>query len=131
MLTSCATRYLWDHADIYVAIPQSEACEKDLEARHIKYIRSDMSKVFFVEKSSVEKCKTYVIRTIMTPFTVTIDAATTIAVVGGAVFLIAHTPGDVQSAEAARMRQEEMDAVKKTLDDIRRQEREKLVRDSE
>ena len=48
MLTSCATRYLWDHADIYVAIPQSEACEKDLEARHIKYIRSDMSKVFFV-----------------------------------------------------------------------------------
>ena len=67
----------------------------------------------------------------MTPFTLTIDAATTIAVVGGAVFLIAHTPGDVQSAEAARMRQEEMDAVKKTLDDIRRQEREKLVRDSE
>ena len=57
LLMSCATRYLWDHTDTYVAIPQSEACEKDLEARHIKYIRSDISKVFFVPKSGVEKCK--------------------------------------------------------------------------
>lgn len=131
MLTSCATRYLWDNTSTYVAIPQSDACEKDLDARGVKYIRSSDSKVFFVEKSNVDKCKTYAIRTIMTPFTVTIDAATTIAVVGGAVFLIAHTPGNVQAAEASRARQKEMEAVDKTLDDIRRQEKEKRVRDSE
>jgi hypothetical protein len=57
------------------------------------------------------------------PITVTIDAATTIAVVGGAVFLIAHTPGNVAVAEAERERRENINAVSKTLDDLRRQER--------
>ena len=88
LLTSCATRYLWDHTSTYVAIAQSDACENDLNARHVKYIRSDVSKVLFVEKSGVDKCKTYAIRMIAAPFTVAVDTSTAVLVVGGAAFII-------------------------------------------
>ncbi|MEI6149768.1 MAG: hypothetical protein WCS01_11765 [bacterium] len=87
LLTSCATRYLWDHTNTYVAVAQSDACEHDLNARHVKYIRSNVSNVLFVEKSGIDKCKTYAIRLIAAPFTVAVDASTAVLVVGGGAFL--------------------------------------------
>ena len=88
LFTSCATQYVWDRTDSYVAIAQSDTCETDLKARNIKYIRSAVSPVLFVEKSGVEKCKNYAIRTIATPFTVVVDASTAVLVVGGAACVI-------------------------------------------
>jgi hypothetical protein len=88
LFTSCATKYVWDRTYSYVVIAQSEAIETDLNARRINYIRSNVSPVLFVEKSGIEKCKNYVIRTIAAPFTVVVDTSTAVLVVGGAAFVM-------------------------------------------
>ncbi len=87
VLASCATTYLWDHTESYVVVPQNRVCEADLRARHIKYIRSDVSGVFFVERSGVEKCENYAIRILAAPVTIAVDATTGILVVGGGFYI--------------------------------------------
>ena len=97
LASSCATSALWDTTDPYVAVSQGDISEDALKAQNVRYYRDDFRKVIFVEKRGMAKFKDYAIRTLATPVTVVIDAATTIVVVGaigGACVLYCVGQGD-------------------------------------
>jgi len=92
LCTSCATYTLWHRTDPseYVVMPQSPATERFLAEHKLQSIKDDPHGLYFVEKSRLRKFKDYTIRTLGTPVTVTLDAATTVLVVGAAGWLIVH-----------------------------------------
>ena len=84
--SSCATQALWDETNPRerVWVSSSEVTEQRLIDKGIPYYRSDdqLGPGYLIPKTTVRQLGDYTIRVLATPITVTIDAATTVAVVG-------------------------------------------------
>ena len=84
MTSSCTstTRWLWDETNPQerVWVAASGVGEQQLAEKQIPY--SKWKDGYLIPKSKVKKLGDYTIRTLATPITVTIDAATTVVVVG-------------------------------------------------
>jgi len=78
--------------DEYIAVSQDKISEAYLKEHHLKFFREDHKKMFYVEKNGLQKFKDYTIRTLATPVTLTLDATTTIVVVGAVVFVVFKAP---------------------------------------
>jgi len=87
-LSSCATRSLWKETDPgkFVRISMDDITEDELKEKELRYYKDYIYHVYYVEKSGLEKLKDYSLRILGTPFTVVIDAATSIFVVGYVLF---------------------------------------------
>lgn len=88
-VTSCVTKSLWNATDPeeYVAIPQTEVSEADLQETGVRYRKDDRLGLYYVEKSSLRRFGDYTIRFFVTPVTVFLDTAPAIVVVVGLVAL--------------------------------------------
>ena len=77
LTSSCATRALWRATDPleYVAVPQSEVSESELQKSGVDYRKDDEHGVYYVEKSSLRRLGDYTIRACATPVTVCLDVA--------------------------------------------------------
>ena len=113
-----------------MAIARNKTNEDELKAKELSYWVDPQRGLLYVEKTRLQKLTDYVIRTVGTPVTVAVDAATSIAVVGAVVFVITHVPAAAQTMEASleatrREREEkEMESVRELLDTVRREEKE-------
>jgi hypothetical protein len=95
LCTSCTTWHVWNWADPtdYVMMSHTDETRDYLAKRHLDFYEDAEQRVYFVEKNGLQKFKDYTIRTFATPVTLTVDTATTIVVVGAAVWLVAHGAG--------------------------------------
>ena len=88
---SCATSKLWEdtNPNERVWIDANKITEAALKNRGVRYqvYSAEWGKGYLVEKSAWGKLKDYHFRALGTPVTLTIDAATTVVVVGFYVFL--------------------------------------------
>lgn len=125
LVTACATPALWEATDPqeFVAVSKNKVNEQELKARGLSYHVDEARGVLYVEKSNLQKTRDYAIRALGVPVTVAVDAATTIVVVGVASYVMFYV--DERSLEAIRREREqkEYDALRKTLNDMRREER--------
>ena len=82
--SSCATSYLWGKTDPeeYVAMKLTPDSEKHLHLHKLQYLVDAKRNVIYVEKSKIQKLGDYAVRTLATPVTVTLDATTSIAIIG-------------------------------------------------
>jgi hypothetical protein len=87
--SSCATSYVWRHTDPqeYVFIERSPAHEAYFQQHKIPYLVDYKGKTLYVDKTKLQKFRDYSVRTLAIPVTVVLDAATSIAVVGGLLYL--------------------------------------------
>lgn len=119
LITSCTTHALWEATDPneYVAITRNIANEKRLEAGGLDYRVDNERGLIYVEKNKLQKTRDYTIRTLATPVTVVFDAASTIVIVGAAVYVLGHQVPDGRLEAAKREReQEEWSSLKSALD---------------
>lgn len=81
---SCATTSLWESTDPgeFVRISMDDISEDELKEKELHYYKDHAYHVYYVEKTGLEKLRDYSLRVVGTPFTVVIDAASTILVVG-------------------------------------------------
>jgi hypothetical protein len=108
--TACVTTSLWKATDPeeYVAIPQSEVSESELQESGLKYRKDDRQGLYYVEKSGLRRLGDYTIRFFATPVTVVLDAAPAIVVIGG-LDNLATKPGEAgyrQNDREERIRDE-------------------------
>jgi hypothetical protein len=84
LLSACATTALWDATDPheYIAIPQTEISETELQESGVAYRKDDERGLYYVEKSALRQFGDYTIRALAAPATVVLDAATAIVVIG-------------------------------------------------
>jgi len=124
-LVSCATPALWDATDPreYIAMDRNEKNEAKLKAGGLSYRVDDDRNLFYVEKNRLQKSRDYAIRTIGTPITVVLDAATTIVVVGAAIYVFSQSNGYFPNIDAYSAEQHEWSAMQKTLETMRKEER--------
>ena len=84
--SSCATRRLWDETNPRerIWVSASEITEQQLIDRKIPYYKSkdELGSGYLIPKSKARQLGDVTIRMLATPITVTIDAATTVVVVG-------------------------------------------------
>jgi len=80
---SCATLSLWDatNPNEFVEVLDSSITTTDLNSNKIAYRVDENTGRIFIKKSSLRKLGDYTIRTLATPFTIVIDAATALTVV--------------------------------------------------
>ena len=118
--SSCTTSALWDATDPneYIAVASTRISENSLKQKGLKYYTDDSKTLFFVEKSKLQKITDYTIRTLGTPVTVALDAATTIAVVGVGVYVVTHATGINMPPETDEVRKEQ-EELKEALSDVR------------
>lgn len=86
LLTACSTLTLWESTNPRerILISANDITQAELDRRRVKYERYD-SKIlsgYLVEKSAARKFRDYTFRALGTPVTITIDAVTTITVIG-------------------------------------------------
>lgn len=126
LLASCATPALWEATDPhdFVAVTKSKVNEDELKAKGLSYRVDTERDLVYVEKTRLQKSKDYAIRAITTPVTVAVDAVTTIAVVGAAVFVMEHSDGRFLEAAQKEREEKEWEFLRETLDAIRTQEME-------
>jgi len=81
-----ATHALWENAgsNERVFISTTDITPAELERRGVKYerYRSDLLDGYLVEKSKFDRFRDYTFRVLATPFTVTLDTAVVVTVVG-------------------------------------------------
>jgi len=90
LCNGCLTHQLWRVTDPneYVQIKDTEINEDVLKAKEIKYIKSEETHSYYIEKDSAYKLKDYTCRVLGTPITVALDAGSIVFVV--IAFLIAN-----------------------------------------
>lgn len=83
LIQSCATTELWKRTDPeeYVQISMQAISESEFKEKGIKYYKDEKERVYYFEKSAARKIRDYSLRLLLTPITVTIDAATAIVVI--------------------------------------------------
>jgi len=119
LITSCTTHALWVATDPneYVAVTKNIENETKLEAGGLEYCVDNERGLIYVEKNKLQKARDYTIRTLATPVTVAFDAATTIVIVGAAVYVLSHEVPDGRLEAAKREReQKEWDSLRTALD---------------
>lgn len=81
LTSSCATRALWRATDPleYVAVPQDEVSESELQESGVSYRKDDEHGLYYVEKSSLRRLGDYSMRACATPVTVCLDVAPVIS----------------------------------------------------
>jgi len=86
LLQGCITKGLWEETDPRerVFISHTQVTEEQLKAKHIDYIKwkDELGEGYLVKKSQARQLGDIALRIFASPITVTIDAATTIAVIG-------------------------------------------------
>ena len=132
LLVSCATTTLWEANNPHevIAVSASKANEAELQAKGLPYSFDQKRGLFFVEKTQLQQTKDYIIRIVGTPVTVAFDVALPVAIVGVAVYAIAHgAPDNPSLGRAAKEREDkEWETLRAALDDIRREEHGNSVR---
>ena len=91
LLSACATTELWENTNPRerVWVSSSEVTEELLIEQKIPYniYQGDLGPGFLIPKTKAQRLGDYTIRALAAPVTVTVDAATVVAVVGLIVFL--------------------------------------------
>jgi len=125
VLVSCATPALWDATNPreYVAMTRNEKNETKLKTSGLNYRIDEEWDLFYVEKSTLQKSRDYAIRTIGTPVTVVLDAASTIVVVGAAIYVLSHSNGYFPDIAPYSAEQKEWKSMQTTLESMRKEER--------
>lgn len=129
LLVSCATPALWQATDPheFVAVSRSKTNEEELKARGLQYRVDEQRNLVYVEKTKLRKSKDYVIRALATPVTVALDAATTIAVVGAAVYVVVHSNDYYLETTREDAERAEWASLQKTLDAVRAEDRTEAI----
>ncbi len=80
LLTSCATKQLWEDTETpeYAEMDATLMSEEELKEKGVEYYIADDGNYYYIRTSGVEKLRNYTFRTLATPFTVTIDAVTVV-----------------------------------------------------
>ena len=91
LLSACATQTLWENTNPRerVWVSASEVTEPLLIEQHIPYHKyeGDLGPGFLIPKTKAQRLGDYTVRALVAPVTVTVDAATVVAVVGLIVFV--------------------------------------------
>lgn len=91
LLCSCATQELWENTNPNerVWVSAAEVTEPLLIEQKIPYntYQGDLGPGFLIPKTKAQRLGDYTIRALAAPVTVTVDAATVVAVVGLIVFI--------------------------------------------
>lgn len=118
VLTSCATRTLWDHTDPHELLVLERTPEEEarLRANGLLY-RVDVERnALYVQKGKLRKTHDYLIRFFATPITVTHDAAVAAAVVGAAAYL--HSKGGGTRSEESIEEAAKLDRLQRLMRDL-------------
>ncbi len=91
VLSGCATTSLWENTNPRerVWVSSSKVTEQMLIEQNIPYnaYQGDLGPGFLIPKTKAQRLGDYTVRALAAPVTVTVDAATVVAVVGLIVFL--------------------------------------------
>jgi hypothetical protein len=88
---ACATAHLWEstNPNERIWIDATKTTEADLRKRNVEYevYQDARGSGYLVKKTSRQKMRDYQLRMLATPFTVVLDAAATVVVVGVYMFM--------------------------------------------
>jgi len=95
LLTSCATRMLWDKTDPheYVVMKRTPESEARLRERGLDYQVHEATGLLMVEKSNFRKFHDYLTRFFFTPVAVAHDTAVVATVVGAVAYVHSQSGG--------------------------------------
>lgn len=119
-LVSCMTPALWDATNPreYVAMAKTPENESRLQQSGLAYRTDEERSLFYVEKTNLQKYKDYAVRTLVTPVTVALDTATTVVVVGAAVFVLMHSDYSYQTKIEDQREYDEWKSLREVLDSM-------------
>lgn len=127
VLTSCATRTLWDHTDPHELLVLERTPEEEarLRANGLLY-RVDVERnALYVQKSKFRKTHDYLTRFFVTPVAVAHDVAVGAAVVGAVAYVSSQSGSNGVDLKGATEQNKELERLERLMKDVAASEKER------